>query len=217
MGEEKANENTNIDESISTPNAEVLEVAGFLFKTKEDVQKANVDLKKIIYLEKKVNPSKPSDMKAVYEKAIANKIFSTPVGWEYLILLRDKMTDAGVSLVELSPIPMDISFSKAPLPDDYVVKQRIKPEKPKKQKPKFSIVISILFNIIMAILVILMFVVAYFSETDNILNYKRNVTNRYAEWTQSLTERERAVRQKERELGIEDNTNYLSEEDETSN
>ena len=187
-------------------------VSGFLFKTKADVDKANIDLKKIVYLEKKVSHTKPSEMRAVYEKAIENKIFGTPVGWEYLILLRNKMHENGISIDDLTPIPMEVSFTKSALPDDYVVKQRIKVEKPKK-KIKFNVAISVFFNIVMVLLVIGMFAIAYTSETDNILNYKVNVTNRYAEWNQSLTERERAVRQKEKELGIEDTTDYISEEE----
>ena len=56
-----------------------------------------------------------------------------------------------------------------------------------------------------------MFIIASKSENDNIINYKNNITNRYAEWQQSLTERENIVRQKEKELGIEDTTDWLEE------
>ncbi len=203
-------EKKNTDDAAEQPVD--FNVSGFLFKTKADVDKANIDQKKIIYLEKKVSQTKPSEMKAIYEKALENKIFGTPVGWEYLILLRNKMKENGINIDDLTPIPMEVSFTKAALPDDYVVKQRIKVEKPKK-KIKFSVAISVFFNIVMILLVIGMFAIAYTSESDNILNYKVNVTNRYAEWNQSLTERERAVRQKEKELGIEDTTDYISEED----
>ncbi|MBP7347665.1 MAG: hypothetical protein KA965_03200 [Butyrivibrio sp.] len=34
------------------------------------------------------------------------------------------------------------------------------------------------------------------------MNYKRNVTNRYASWDQEIAQRENAVREKERELGL---------------
>ena len=47
-----------------------------------------------------------------------------------------------------------------------------------------------------------MFFIADTGEADNILNYKRNVTNRYASWDQEITQRENAVREKERELGL---------------
>ena len=39
-------------------------------------------------------------------------------------------------------------------------------------------------------------------KTENILNYEKAVTDRYASWEQDLTEREAAVREKERELRI---------------
>ena len=64
-------------------------------------------------------------------------------------------------------------------------------------------ILSVAINIILAVLVVVMFLIAYYSDTDNIINYKENVTNRYAEWQQELMERERTVRQKERELGVE--------------
>ena len=48
-------------------------------------------------------------------------------------------------------------------------------------------------------------------ENDNIINYKSNVTNRYSSWEQDLTEREKKVRQAEKELGIEDTSEYYDE------
>lgn len=65
-----------------------------------------------------------------------------------------------------------------------------------------SLKTSLIINIVLGILVILMFVIANTSKTDNILNYRRNVTNEYSTWAEDLTKREREVRRKERELGI---------------
>ena len=60
----------------------------------------------------------------------------------------------------------------------------------------------------MTILVIVMFLITANSESDNIINYRRNVTNRYASWEQDLTDREKKVREAEKRLGIEDSTSY---------
>ena len=38
----------------------------------------------------------------------------------------------------------------------------------------------------------------------NILNYEKVLTNRYAGWEQELTEREAAIREKERALHLEE-------------
>ena len=48
-----------------------------------------------------------------------------------------------------------------------------------------------------------MFVIASKSDSDNIINYKRNITNRYSAWDEELKEREKAVREAEKKLGIE--------------
>ena len=61
---------------------------------------------------------------------------------------------------------------------------------------------SVLLNIVLVLLVIAMFAITMTGKTENILNYEKAVTDRYASWEQDLTEREAAVREKERELRI---------------
>ena len=58
-------------------------------------------------------------------------------------------------------------------------------------------------NIVLALLVGGMFYVAMTGNNPNILNYKNSIVNKYAAWEQELTEREQAVREREKELGIE--------------
>ena len=41
-------------------------------------------------------------------------------------------------------------------------------------------------------------------ENANALNYRKAIQNQYASWEQELTEREKAVKEKEQELQIED-------------
>jgi hypothetical protein len=56
---------------------------------------------------------------------------------------------------------------------------------------------SFLLNIVLAVAVAVMFVLAFSSRHPNILNYERALKNRYAAWEQELTQRELAVREKE--------------------
>ena len=39
-------------------------------------------------------------------------------------------------------------------------------------------------------------------------NYRKNITNRYAGWEQELSDREKAVREAEKRLGIEGTKGY---------
>ncbi len=195
---------------------EDLVVEGFEFLSKEDADKARLDRHKIEILGQKVHSTKVSDLEAVYEKAISNKIFSTPVGWLYLAKLRDRLIQAGVQEYDLTPIPIEHKITRVNLKDEYHPRQYITPVKKKKDR-KITMILLGAMNLILVIMVIVMFLIAYYSETDNIINYKQNVTNRYAEWEQSLKEREKAVRIKERDLSIEDDTGYASEFDVDTN
>ena len=171
-------------------------VSGFLFMNQTDAEKARVDESKIAYIEKNVGYATAGALSTVYEKSIENKIFTTPVGWSFLAEVRNRLKAMEVDVDALSPIPMTVSFSHDPIEIE-----RPAPVK-EKRAPLPAMFLSIVFNVILIALVIVMFVVLNTTETDNMLNYKRNITNRYAAWEQDLTERENAVRARERELGI---------------
>ena len=185
-------------------------VGGYEFLSENDAQKAEMDLSKIRVLEARVKASKPANIKAVYEKSIENKIFKTPIGWGYLIGLREKLLESGYTEGDLTPIPLNVSMTRHSALDTLNVKQRIMPAEPKKGV-NFRLIFSIILNIVLFILVGLMFYVATTSETDNIINYRKNITNRYSSWEQDLTDREKAVREAEKKLGIEDTSDYYED------
>lgn len=184
----------------------VLDVAGFHFLSRADAEKAQVDINKIAYIDTHAAYSSREAMRAIYEKAIENRIFGTPVGWLFLKQLRDNLIKGGVQETELSSIPMSVSFTHEPMvATAKLAEARGETERrvaEARQRTGAFLIVSVVLNILLAAMVILMFYIASVSESDNILNYKRNVTNRYATWEQQLNERERAVRQRERELGI---------------
>ena len=189
-------------EAVKNP---VLEISGFRFLNTTDAEKAQVDVNKIAYIDAHASYSSAAAMRAIYEKAIENRIFSTPVGWTFLKQIRDRLLKTGVPEDELPSIPMSVSFTHEPMAMTSVVaKERAEEEMRRaaanKRGPGF--VVSIAMNIILAVLVVVIFYVASISDSDNILNYKRNVTNRYSTWEQELREREQNLRKKEREMGI---------------
>lgn len=182
-------------------------VGGYEFLSENDAQKASMDLSKINLLEARVKASRPVDIKAVYEKSIENKIFKTPIGWEYLVGLRRKLLESGYKEEDLIPIPLNVSMTRHSAMDTLNVKQRILPQEPKKEA-NFKTIFSIILNIVLLILVGVMFYITITAETDNIINYRKNITNRYAGWEQELSDREKAVREAEKRLGIEGSKGY---------
>ena len=161
-------------------------------------------------VEERVKASRPKDIKAVYEKAIENKIFKSPIGWEYLARLRDRLYASGFSEEELIPIPIPVSLTRHSAFENLSVQQRIRPVT-KDNKAEFKRLFPYILNIFLLIIVIAMFIIASTSDSDNILNYKRNVTNRYSSWEQDLTQREKVIREKEKKLGIESSEGYYDD------
>ena len=192
----------------SKKNENSFTVCGFDFISENDAQKAEMDLSKIKVLQTRVNASRPADIKAVYEKSIENKIFKTPIGWGYLYGLRDHLLENGYKEEDLIPIPVGVSMTRHSAMENLSVKQSKKTEK---KNAEFGRIFSIVLNVVLAILVVVMFLIAASSENDNIINYKRNVTNRFSSWEQELTERERKVREAEKNLGIESPSAYYED------
>ena len=65
-------------------------------------------------------------------------------------------------------------------------------------------IISVVINVMLTAAVIAMFYIAMTSDNPNSLNYENNLQNKYAQWEQELTERENVLREKERNLMIEE-------------
>lgn len=191
---------------------DVFLVEGYHFNSLADAELAKEELKKAEYFEGRITGRSAQNLMTVYDKVLDEKVFITPVGWEYLKILQQKLREAGVPEENIRPIPMYQSF-KYRVSDEvsaYAVPQRIRPAKKKKEVDKFQI--SVIANIFLAILVLAMFIVTLKSDNPNIINYKRTLVNQYASWDQELTEREQAIREKERELNI-----FTEENSETKN
>ena len=74
----------------------------------------------------------------------------------------------------------------------------------KKKDYKGRFILSVLVNLILVAAVGAMFVITLTSDQPNILNYERTLVNKYAAWEQELTEKENQIREKERQIMMEE-------------
>ncbi|MCR4850917.1 MAG: hypothetical protein K5870_06625 [Lachnospiraceae bacterium] len=187
------------------PDRSDLIVGGYFFGSFEDSAIAQKELKNAKYLEERLNSMRPSQMKSVYDKMLDEKVFSTPVGWEYLKYLRGRVVQSGIDESEIRPIPLYINFSaqkedSTDRPGDHIARERIRPSSRRRNTVKDILKISVIANVFLLILVILMFVITIKSDNPNILNYKEAIINEYASWEEELDAREEAIKEKEKEL-----------------
>ena len=178
-------------------------VEGYYFGSLEDAQQAQLEKKKADYFDGKLNGKNAESVLAVYDKILDERVFITPIGWSYLRKLQKELLLQGVDKERIRPIPMYVTFShKEESTMEALVRERVKPSV-KISSDRKKLRTSVIVNLFLAILVIAMFAITLKSDNPNILNYKNAIVNQYASWEQELSEREKQLRQKENELGLE--------------
>lgn len=178
-------------------------VEGYHFVNVEDAREAQVETVKADYFGSKLQGKNAESMLAVYDKVLDEKMFETPVGWEYLKRLQRELRRSGVPESQIRPIPLYVTFChKESRETAEPVRDRIRPST-KVSADRRKLQTSVIVNILLVILVVAMFCITLNSNNPNILNYKHKILNEYASWEQDLTERENAIREKESSLGIE--------------
>lgn len=180
-------------------------VGGFFFGSFDDAKIAQKELKNAKYLEERLSTMRPSQMKSVYDKMLDEKVFSTPVGWEYLKYLRGRVIESGVDEGELRPIPLYVNFSAQKLDEseknsDHIAREHIRPSARRKTSLKDALRISIIVNIFLFVLVAVMFLITIKSDNPNILNYKEAIINQYASWEEELSAKEAELKERENAL-----------------
>ncbi len=178
-------------------------VNGFQFGSDKDAKQAKSEMLKIQKLEEKMDYQNPQMVLMVYKKAIENRIFKTPVGYEYLMELQKNIKKNSRLQEEVPPIPVNQVYnlrdSTAPVIER--VKGTQKPKKPKKEKQEFfSRTTSIWVNVILAVLVAAMFIISTTGSRPTVLNYEKALQDQYASWEQELEQRESELRERERAI-----------------
>jgi hypothetical protein len=175
-----------------------LVVAGYRFATIADAETARMEEKKVKNVEQHLDYRKPQNVLLVYNKAIDNKVFLTPVGLSCLHKMQTEMVKWGVPAEKVKPIPLYETFSNK-TENNISIRRSIEARKPKVEY-KGRFITSLLINFVLVALIAAMFVVSWNSDVPNIVNYRTAVLNEYSEWEQELTQRENAVREAEKNL-----------------
>lgn len=171
-------------------------VEGFYFTSKEEADLARMELEKIKMMDDKLDYQNSELVHSVYDRAILNRTFRTPVGYQFLYHLRRNLLESGYTEEELKPIPLSVRF--APIARTT---QTVRTEVPApKKKHSIGLAGSIALNIVLIVLVAAMFLITLYSDNPNILNYKTQIINEYASWEEELREKESELWEWEREL-----------------
>ena len=177
---------------------DVLVVGGYRFGTVADAETARMEEKKIAAVEKHLDYRQPQSVLLVYNRAIENKVFLTPVGMSYLQRIQAQLVKCGIPEDKIRPIPLYATFSNKTA-NNSSIRRSIES---RAQKVEFNarFITSVCVNVLLAIALAAIVLLSLESETPNIVNYRTALINEYSEWEQQLQEREQAVRAAERAL-----------------
>ena len=176
-----------------------LVVGGYRFATIADAETARMELKKVENLERGLDPRKPQNMLLVYNRALDNRVFLTPIGLSCLQRMQKDMLKWGVPADKIRPVPLYATFSNK-TENNRSIRQSVAQRHPEYQG---RFVASVLINIVLVLLVAGMVAIAWNSDVPNIVNYRQAVVNEYSEWEQDLTQREQELRDAKRQLESE--------------
>lgn len=179
-------------------NEEDLVVGGYQFATVADAETARMEKKKIENLEQHLDYRNPQNILLVYNKAIDNRVFLTPIGLAYLQRMQTKLINSGVPEEKIKPVPLQGTFSNKTGNNSSI--RRSMEARGMKVEYRGRFITSVCINCLMAAAIAALIFLSLRSDIPTIINYRNAITNEYSEWEQELTERERAVREAERNL-----------------
>lgn len=179
------------------------QVKDYLFSNTQDVLMAREELEKIEKLEPKIGQADIELLYKLYNKSIEKRSFQTPVGLEFMLKVKKILDNNPNTPGEVVPIPLYTTFDLTTRREQEAIQKRQQFMVKKKQDDAKKLNISIWINVILAIMVIAMFVIASTGSTPNIINYENAIINKYAEWEQELRDRENRIVEYENEYGIE--------------
>ena len=162
-------------------------VSGFAFYSEKDARLAEQERQKIANLDKRIDRTNLEYVLVIYKKALDDRASRTPGGLEYLRELQGELkAEQDLLGEEIPPIPLWTNFADT-REKTSPARRRIKPAPEENKNTTFRL--SLIMNIVMVIAIIAMFIITLNSDQPNVLNFERNLLNKYATWEQDLTQR----------------------------
>ncbi len=164
-------------------------INGFSFQDEALAEKARREVEGIKFVRSKTDMENPGMVLRVYNRIVEQKMFETPVGIGYIRELQDYLLAVpSIPREQILPIPVQEMIES-----DFGSMGR-----KKKKGPSASLIANIILAAAMAVMVF----ISLSSNLPTIVNYENKLLDKYSAWEQELSEREKAVKVKEHDLGM---------------
>lgn len=174
-------------------------VKGFAFENEAEGKQARKEAAGAKYIAEKVDMDSPERVLQVYNKMIQEQLFETVVGFSYMKELQEYLrTIPFIDKEAIRPIPVRHPTLEASiLGDEDTGKRGAEESGVRHADYMVRYKIMRMLCIVLAICVAAMFAITATTNSPTILNYERQIVDRYEAWEQELTEREAALMEAE--------------------
>lgn len=170
-------------------------VDGFYFYDEDILREAKKEAEGVRYMKARVDLEQPDKVLNIYNRLLKQKSFQTQVGYTYLRELQEYLLAMPqVANEDIAPIRV---YADVRVLDASGTTESLRKEN---KKVRQSLRHSVLLNVLLFVVIGVIFGITLSSSTPTVLNYEKELVNRYSAWEQELTERENAVMEKEEAL-----------------
>ncbi len=176
-------------------------VAGYVFEDARDYKEAKREEETVEYLKANTDMNDLNKVLKLYHKLTERKTLKTVVGFAFLNELSNKLISSGLVTKEGLPC---IRIEKAEKPpriyDNALEKELEKQHQATIAEYKIKLKNSRIISAFLAIIIIIMMMIAVFSDRSMYSIYENKVIDKYESWQTDLETRERALEERERSL-----------------
>lgn len=172
-------------------------IDGFYFDDADLLKEAKKEAEGVRYMKARVDLEQPEKVFGIYKRMLEQKSFQTQVGYAYLRELQEYLRAMPqIPNDDIAPIRI---YADLRVLDASGTTESLRKEN---KKAKQSLRRSVFLNIALFVVIGVIFGIALTSRSPTVLNYEKELVNRYSAWEQELKEREAAVEEREGALGL---------------
>ncbi len=184
----------------------VYKVSGYEFADAHEYKEAKREEETVEYIKANTDLNDINKVLKLYHKLVERKTLKTVIGFTFLCELRNKILSAGIVTVDNLPgIRIEKSEKEPRVYDNVLEKEQEQRHLVMIEEFKIKLRNSRIISIFLAAIIIIMILIAVFSDRSMYSIYENQVIDKYESWQKTLDEREKDLNQREQALDKNDN------------
>lgn len=183
-------------------------VGSYAFAAERDAKLAEQEQQNIDALKGKMNLDHVTELETLYCRLAEKRVFKTPIGYQFMGEFREYLVnDLKLEDEKVPYVPVEVLRGSNRKQREQMEQLQTENDRLSVSQKKYQIGLWICM-----VLIVAMIVATVLNPNVGYINTENKILNRYSAWEEELTQREKAVKEKEAELGIQPDAQSADEE-----